>query len=68
MIRKKRLLVYYKKKKKNMEQLSVSDWNNVSSEDIEIILEAALTGDDSKLLFKHYLIVRFHKEKLEELL
>jgi hypothetical protein len=51
-----------------MEELSIENWNNVSTEDIRIILEAAITGDNSKLLFKHYLILELHKEKLEELL
>lgn len=51
-----------------MEELSIKNWDNVLAEDVVIILEALTTGDNSKLLVKHYLIIELHKEKLEELI
>ena len=51
-----------------MKELSIENWDNVLAEDIIIILGALMTGDDSKLLVKHYLIMELHKEKLEDLI
>ena len=44
---------------------SIMDWDNVNPEDIKVILDAATTGDVTKLKVKHYLILEAHKDKFD---